>query len=211
MNFEHYDYIFKFLLIGDSGVGKSSLLIRFADDIFNETFISTIGVDFKIRTITVEGKVVKLQIWDTAGQERFRTLTTAYYRSANGIIMVYDVTEKKTYENLEQWLKEVGKFAVEGVEKLLVGNKCDLVGQRQVNYEVARSFAEKLQISFIETSAKDSTNVERVFHTLAAELKEKLGTPETKPGADDDGLGVATLAPSSEVKCGYFSQCCSWN
>ena len=201
-----YDYLFKLLLIGDSGVGKSCLLVRFADDIFTDSFISTIGVDFKIRTINVQGKVVKLQIWDTAGQERFRTLTTAYYRSAHGIILVYDVNEKDSFLHLRDWLDEVKRYACGGVNKLLVGNKCDLVDKRQVDYELAKSYAENLKISFIETSAKDCTNVEQVFHTMAEELKEKLGSPLTSP---DGHSAPIKLAPGLGVKTGYFNKCCN--
>lgn len=203
-----YDYLFKLLLIGDSGVGKSCLLIRFADDTFTESFISTIGVDFKIRTISVGGKVVKLQIWDTAGQERFRTLTTAYYRSAHGIIMVYDVNEKETYLHIDQWLEEVERYACDGVNKVLVGNKCDLLGKRQVEYDVARSFAERLQISFIETSAKDRTNVDNVFYTMAEELREKLGSPLASPEGSGETLN---LKDSSPVKTSYWPKCCSFS
>ncbi len=123
---QEYDYLFKLLLIGDSGVGKSCILLRFADDTYTESFISTIGVDFKIRTIEVEGKVIKLQIWDTAGQERFRTITSSYYRGAHGIIMVYDITETESFKNVSNWNNEIAKYASEGVRKLLVGNKCDL-------------------------------------------------------------------------------------
>ena len=109
-----YDYLFKLLLIGDSGVGKSCLLLRFADDTYTESYISTIGVDFKIRTIELEGKTVKLQIWDTAGQERFRTITSSYYRGAHGIIVVYDVTDESTFANVKQWLQEIERYACEG-------------------------------------------------------------------------------------------------
>ena len=201
-----YDYLFKLLLVGDSGVGKSSLLIRFADDTFTESFISTIGVDFKIRTINVGGKIIKLQIWDTAGQERFRTLTTAYYRSAHGIVLVYDVNDKETYLHINQWLDEVERYACEGVNKLLVGNKCDLVGKRQIEYEAAKSFAERLQVSYIETSAKDSTNVDSVFYTMAEELREKLGSPLTTP----EGAGeTLNLSGSSAVKTSHWPQCCN--
>mmetsp|Transcript_49208 Transcript_49208/g.71860 ORF Transcript_49208/g.71860 Transcript_49208/m.71860 type:complete len:109 (+) Transcript_49208:102-428(+) len=104
-----YDYLFKLLLIGDSGVGKSCLLLRFADDTYTESYISTIGVDFKIRTITQDSKTVKLQIWDTAGQERFRTITSSYYRGAHGIIVVYDVTDMESFNNVKQWLHEIDR------------------------------------------------------------------------------------------------------
>lgn len=203
-----YDYLFKLLLIGDSGVGKSCLLIRFADDTFTDSFISTIGVDFKIRTINVGGKVVKLQIWDTAGQERFRTLTTAYYRSAHGIIMVYDVNEKETYLHIDQWLEEVDRYACDGVNKLLVGNKCDLLGKRQVEYSNAKAFAERLHISFIETSAKDRTNVDSVFYTMGEELREKLGSPLAPPDGQEETLN---LKESSPVKLSYWPKCCSFS
>ncbi|KAG0454929.1 hypothetical protein HPP92_023851 [Vanilla planifolia] len=116
-----YDYLFKLLLIGDSGVGKSCLLLRFADDSYLESYISTIGVDFKIRTVEQDGKTIKLQIWDTAGQERFRTITSSYYRGAHGIIVVYDVTEQESFNNVKQWLSEIDRYATENVNKLLVG------------------------------------------------------------------------------------------
>ncbi len=121
-----YDYLFKLVLIGDSSVGKSCLLLRFADDSFTESYISTIGVDFRFRTVKIEDKTVKLQIWDTAGQERFRTITSAYYRGADGIIMVYDVTRTESFDHVQDWLNEVNRYANQGLcKKLLIGNKCD--------------------------------------------------------------------------------------
>eukprot|EP00795_Rhopilema_esculentum_P005957 gene5957-11310_t len=198
-----YDYLFKILLVGDSGVGKSSLLIRFADDVFCDSYISTIGVDFKIKTVLLDDKVVKLQIWDSAGQERFKTLTTTYYRGAHGIIVVYDVTDRNSFINCGQWLTEIEKNACEGVQKLIVGNKCDRE-DREVDYEAASSFAEKLSVKFIESSAKDSINVDRIFITMAAELKEKLGTPIKE---EKSALQIGT---STKLTSESKYRCCTW-
>jgi len=173
-----YDYLFKLVLIGDSGVGKSCLLLRFADDSFTDSYISTIGVDFRFRTVNIDMKTVKLQIWDTAGQERFRTITSAYYRGAHGIIMVYDVTNYESFEHVEEWLNEVNRHASESTLKLLVGNKADLQDDKKVETEEAKKFADNLNISFLETSAKNATNVEAAFLTMAKQLiqaKELIG------------------------------------
>lgn len=174
------DYLFKLLLIGDSGVGKSCLLLRFADDTYTESYISTIGVDFKIRTIELEGKTIKLQIWDTAGQERFRTITSSYYRGAHGIIVAYDVTDQESFNNVKQWLQEIDRYACENVNKLLVGNKSDLTTKKVVDYTTAKEFADQLGIPFLETSAKNATNVEQAFMTMAAEIKNRMGPPTTE-------------------------------
>ncbi|XVF73533.1 hypothetical protein PTKIN_Ptkin12aG0209300 [Pterospermum kingtungense] len=171
-----YDYLFKLLLIGDSGVGKSCLLLRFADDSYIESYISTIGVDFKIRTVEQDGKTIKLQIWDTAGQERFRTITSSYYRGAHGIIIVYDVTDQESFNNVKQWLSEIDRYASDNVNKLLVGNKCDLTANKVVSYETAKAFADEIGIPFMETSAKDSTNVEQAFMAMAASIKDRMAS-----------------------------------
>ncbi|KAL2558471.1 Ras-related protein RABD2a [Forsythia ovata] len=170
------DYLFKLLLIGDSGVGKSCLLLRFADDSYLDSYISTIGVDFKIRTVEQDGKTIKLQIWDTAGQERFRTITSSYYRGAHGIIIVYDVTDQESFNNVKQWLNEIDRYASESVNKLLVGNKCDLTDNRAVSYDTAKAFADEIGIPFMETSAKNATNVEQAFMAMAADIKTRMAS-----------------------------------
>ncbi|KAL6503825.1 Ras-related protein RABD2a [Orobanche gracilis] len=169
------DYLFKLLLIGDSGVGKSCLLLRFADDSYLDSYISTIGVDFKIRTVEQDGKTIKLQIWDTAGQERFRTITSSYYRGAHGIIIVYDVTDQESFNNVKQWLSEIDRYASDSVNKLLVGNKSDLVN-RVVSYDTAKAFADEIGIPFMETSAKDATNVEQAFMAMSANIKNRMAS-----------------------------------
>eukprot|EP00456_Euglypha_rotunda_P023741 TRINITY_DN19629_c0_g1_i7.p1 TRINITY_DN19629_c0_g1~~TRINITY_DN19629_c0_g1_i7.p1 ORF type:complete len:209 (-),score=45.09 TRINITY_DN19629_c0_g1_i7:146-772(-) len=198
-----YDYLFKLVLIGDSGVGKSCLLLRFADDNFTDSYISTIGVDFRFRTITIEKKTVKLQIWDTAGQERFRTITSAYYRGADGIIMVYDVTSSESFDHVEEWLSEVDRYANENTSKLLVGNKADLTEEKQVPEETAQRFADKLGISFLETSAKTSTNVDAAFLTMAKELiknREKGSNSSGPRGGGKEKVVLKTVSPNRQKK-----------
>ncbi|KAL5056210.1 hypothetical protein RYX36_036892 [Vicia faba] len=171
-----YDYLFKLLLIGDSGVGKSCLLLKFADDSYLDSYISTIGVDFKIRTIEQDEKTIKLQIWDTAGQERFRTITSSYYRGAHGIIVVYDVTDQESFNNVKQWLNEIDRYASENVNKLLVGNKSDLTDNKVVSSETAKAFTNEIGIPFMETSAKNANNVEQAFMAMAAEIKNRMAS-----------------------------------
>ncbi|KAK1803091.1 hypothetical protein P4O66_021621 [Electrophorus voltai] len=195
-----YDYLFKLLLIGDSGVGKSCLLLRFADDMYTESYISTIGVDFKIRTIDLDGKTIKLQIWDTAGQERFRTITSSYYRGAHGIIVVYDVTDQETFTNVKQWLQEIDRYASKNVNKLLVGNKSDLTNKKVVNNKTAQDFADSLDIPFLEASAKNSINVEQAFMTMAAEIKKRMGPGDGAGGNDKSKVKIKSTPVKSSTR-----------
>ncbi len=167
---QKYDFLFKILLVGNSSVGKSSLFLRFVDDIWNETFVPTIGVDFKIKTIEVEKKNVKLQIWDTAGEERFRTIISSYYKGAHGILLMFDVTDYDSFESLENWLIEIEKNANKSVIKLLIGNKIDLEENRKVSYNQAKDFADSNGIQYIETSVKLNTNVNQAFWEIGKEL-----------------------------------------
>ncbi|KAJ3515650.1 hypothetical protein NLJ89_g1626 [Agrocybe chaxingu] len=166
--------LLQLLLIGDSGVGKSCLLLRFCDDAWTPSFITTIGIDFKIRTIELDGKRIKLQIWDTAGQERFRTITTAYYRGAMGILLVYDVTDERSFNNIRTWHANIEQHASEGVNKILIGNKSDWTDKRAVTEEQGRELASELGIKFMETSAKVNEGVEEAFFTLARDIKTRL-------------------------------------
>ncbi|CAH8603354.1 unnamed protein product [Heterobilharzia americana] len=160
---DEYDYLFKVVLIGDSGVGKSNLLSRFTRNQFNLESKSTIGVEFATRSIQIDGKVIRAQIWDTAGQERYRAITSAYYRGAVGALLVYDVSKPATYSNVERWLRELRDHVADSIVVLLVGNKCDLRHLRAITTEKAEEFAVRNGLSFIETSALDSTNVEEAF------------------------------------------------
>jgi Ras-related protein Rab-1A len=171
------NYIFKLLLIGDSGVGKSSIMLQYVDQTFTDTHVSTIGVDFKIITSTVNDKICKLQIWDTAGQERFKTITSSYYRGAHGIIVVYDTTNRESYDNVKIWLEEAHRLVSGDPNFILIGNKSDLSEKRKVSKEEAEEFATDNSIAFIETSAKTNVNVSNLFETLCVDMfrkKEKV-------------------------------------
>ncbi|GAB0200709.1 ras-related protein Rab-11B [Grus japonensis] len=183
---DEYDYLFKVVLIGDSGVGKSNLLSRFTRNEFNLESKSTIGVEFATRSIQVDGKTIKAQIWDTAGQERYRAITSAYYRGAVGALLVYDIAKHLTYENVERWLKELRDHADNNIVIMLVGNKSDLRHLRAVPTDEARAFAEKNNLSFIETSALDSTNVEEAFKNIltASSLTACLDTCKCSVGGN---------------------------
>ncbi|XP_014477669.1 PREDICTED: ras-related protein Rab-43 isoform X3 [Dinoponera quadriceps] len=163
------------VLIGDCGTGKTCLVQRFKSGSFVERHGNTIGVDFSMKTVLIDGKRVKLQIWDTAGQERFRTITQSYYRSANGVIIVYDITKRSTFLSLQRWVEEVRRYTSSHVLLILVGNKCDLEDLREVKREEAEALCEYLPevLHIVETSAKDNTNIDTIFFYLASELKRR--------------------------------------
>ncbi|KAI4300149.1 hypothetical protein L6164_033559 [Bauhinia variegata] len=204
-----YDYLIKLLLIGDSGVGKSCLLLRFSDGSFTTSFITTIGIDFKIRTIELDGKRIKLQIWDTAGQERFRTITTAYYRGAMGILLVYDVTDESSFNNIRNWIRNIEQHASDNVNKILVGNKADMdESKRAVPTSKGQALADEYGIKFFETSAKTNLNVEEVFFSIARDIKQRLADTDSKAepqtikiNQPDQGAGAAQAAQKSAC-CG---------
>lgn len=181
---DDYDYLFKVVLIGDTGVGKSNLLSRFTRNEFSLESKSTIGVEFATRSIQVDGKTIKAQIWDTAGQERYRAITSAYYRGAVGALLVYDITKLMTYENVERWLKELRDHADSNIVIMLVGNKCDMGYLRTVSTEDASAFCEKEGLSFIETSALESTNVEAAFQQILTEIYRIVSKKAIDSGAD---------------------------
>jgi Ras-related protein Rab-1A len=167
---QEYDYLFKVLLIGDSAVGKTSVLLRYVDDTFNPEFQTTIGVDFKISTFQLNGKVIKLQLWDTAGQDRFKNIVASYYRGAHGIILAFDITNATSFQNITRWYDESQNYLQKSVPKLLLGNKADLNSQRAVKTEDAKELADRLGVTYIETSAKNSQNVKLAFETLSRNI-----------------------------------------
>mmetsp|Transcript_25739 Transcript_25739/g.45214 ORF Transcript_25739/g.45214 Transcript_25739/m.45214 type:complete len:210 (+) Transcript_25739:590-1219(+) len=196
-----YDVLLKILLIGNSGVGKSCLLMRYADNSFVDTFFNTIGVDFKIKTITLQDKVVKLQIWDTAGQERFRTITSTYYRGAHGIVVVYDVTDRESFESVRMWMGEIGRYASDGVNCMIIGNKNDMANKRAVSFEEGNELATKLKLPFIETSAKDSSNVASAFELISQTVYKRLSTNSLNTSNPSVLTNRKTAAAPSKSTC----------
>jgi len=210
---DDYDYLFKVVLIGDSGVGKSNLLSRFTRNEFNLESKSTIGVEFATRSIQVDGKTIKAQIWDTAGQERYRAITSAYYRGAVGALLVYDITKSVSFENVERWLKELRDHADSNIVIMLVGNKSDLRHLRSVNTEDAQAYCEKEGLSFIETSALESTNVEKAFHQILTEIyhivhKKAIDADDKGAKLPNKGTSIVVDHPQEEG-AKKKSTCCS--
>ena len=165
-----YEFIFKVLLLGNINVGKSALVIRFVDDIWNDNFVPINGVDFRLKKLEIDKKKIKMQIWDNQGQERFKTVLPSYYRGVHGILLVYDVTEKDSFNNLNFWLMEIEKNANKNVLKVLIGNKTDLEGKRVISYNQGKEFADMHGLKFVETSVKKNKNVREAFEILGREI-----------------------------------------
>ena len=201
---EEYDFIFKVLLLGNSDVGKSSILIRYVDESWNEAFVPTIGVDFKVKSMEVEQKKIKMQIWDTAGQERFSNVISSYFIGAHGLFLIYDITNRDSFKNLENWLIEIEKNASENVLKILVGNKNDLEQDREISYEEGKNFANRNGMEFIETSAKINTNVSEAFEMLGKLMIKNEAQPADKNQMKDKKILNASSGKNIKTKKG----CC---
>lgn len=197
----------KILIIGESGVGKSSLLIRFTDDTFDPDIGSTIGVDFKVKTINIDGNKMKLALWDTAGQERFRTLTPSYYRGAQGVVFVYDVSVRQTFEKLNEWLNECDTYATkQDLVRMLVGNKIDKQG-REVTRQEGLQFAKRHSMLFIEASAKTKDGVECAFEELVEKILQTPGLWEKDNVKSNIGLGTGYHGHSDAGAGGCYGSC----
>ncbi|XP_061364271.1 ras-related protein RABA1f-like [Gastrolobium bilobum] len=209
---EDYDYLFKLVLIGDSGVGKSNLLSRFTRNEFSLESKSTIGVEFATRSVRVDDKVVKAQIWDTAGQERYRAITSAYYRGAVGALLVYDVTRHVTFENVERWLRELRDHTDTNIVIMLVGNKADLRHLRGVSTEEATAFAERENTYFMETSALESLNVDNAFTEVLTQIYNVVSRKTLEKGDDPAALPqgqTINVGNRDDVSAVKNTGCCS--
>ena len=171
---DQYDFIFKLVLIGDSGVGKTNILSRYLTNQFSASTQPTVGVEFGSKIIKKGEKLIKLQIWDTAGQERYKSITSAYYKGAKGAFVVYDISRKSTFDNVDKWINELKNNGSEDVFILLVGNKSDLNDQREISEEEVKKKAEVYNIAFCETSALEGKNIEFAFESLIDKITEKL-------------------------------------
>uniref|UniRef100_A0A3P8Z9U2 small monomeric GTPase n=1 Tax=Esox lucius TaxID=8010 RepID=A0A3P8Z9U2_ESOLU len=193
---QNFDYMFKLLIIGNSSVGKTSFLFRYADDSFTPAFVSTVGIDFKVKTVFRNDKRIKLQIWDTAGQERYRTITTAYYRGAMGFLLMYDITNQDSFNAVQDWATQIKTYSWDNAQVILVGNKCDLEDDRG-----HRSF----RFQFFEASAKDNINVKQVFERLVDVICEKMN--ESMDGdanlmSNHRGIALQDAPPENHGGCG---------
>ncbi|ESQ53041.1 hypothetical protein EUTSA_v10017231mg [Eutrema salsugineum] len=204
------EYLFKIVIIGDSAVGKSNLLTRYARNEFNPNSKATIGVEFQTQSMVIDGKEVKAQIWDTAGQERFRAVTSAYYRGAVGALVVYDITRSSTFENVGRWLDELNTHSDTTVAKMLIGNKCDLESIRAVSVEEGKSLAESEGLFFMETSALDSTNVKTAFEMVIREIYSNISRKQLNSDSYKEELTVnrVSLVKNDNEGTKTFS-CCS--
>ncbi|EAN87884.1 putative Ras-related protein RAB2B [Trypanosoma cruzi] len=202
-----HHYVFKYIIIGDSGVGKSCLLLQFTDKRFEPLHDLTIGVEFGARVVTIQQKNVKLQIWDTAGQESFRSITRSYYRGACGALLVYDVTRRETFTHLQTWLEDAKANANTAIVIMLIGNKCDLEAKRQVSREEGESFAKKNNLVFMETSAKTAQNVDDAFMKTAMMIYENVQSGVVDLSVVSGKPLPAAAAVSPAARGGSSNQC----
>ncbi|XP_055741649.1 ras-related protein Rab-15-like [Salvelinus fontinalis] len=208
---KQYDVLFRLLLLGDSGVGKTCLLCRFTDNEFHPSHISTIGVDFKMKTLEIDGIKVRIQIWDTAGQERYQTITKQYYRRAQGIFLVYDITSERSFQHIMKWASDVDEYAPDNIQKILIGNKSDEEEKRQVATEQGNKLAKDYGMDFFETSASTNYNITESFTRLAEQVlaanKKDLDllrasvTDELNLTALEEEEGITDGATASKKGC----------
>ncbi|VDM98307.1 unnamed protein product [Thelazia callipaeda] len=209
-----YNYLFKIVIVGDHNCGKSCILLRFAENSFRHDHISTLGVDFKLKTVKLGRDRIRLELWDTAGMERYRTIYNSYYHSAHGIMCVYDLTDEKSFDNLRNyWLKEIRLHAPSNAILMLIGNKADLEDKRKVNFEQAEQLASQLGVSLYEVSAKTGINCDEAFYSLAEAMRDRLLVSSMHSDSENsDHLGSAFHVDGvtlSNKKSYFLPSCCS--
>ena len=193
----YFDVKYKIMVLGESKVDKTQLIKRYTKDQFGGVYLTTVGMDFQDKIIEIEDKKVRLQIWDTAGQERFRNVTKSYFQSSQGLVLVYDITDRESFEKLNFWVDNIKNNAPENAKFILVGNKCDLANERKVSYEEGENYAKNLNIKFFEASARDGTNVNELFFYLANEIYQDN---KLKGNNNSNNGVILRLAPSNNVK-----------
>jgi small GTP-binding protein len=197
---KRFDYLFRIIIIGESFVGKTNLLLRFADEQFDSAFITTIGIDFKVKTMELYGKKIKLHLVDSAGQERFKTLTRQYYRSANGCLLVYDVSDRSSFEHITHWMEELKNYSTNPVIPIIVGNKIDLI--KRVHTNELKELATKFKCKYFETSALNNIGVDLVFEELVSDMAVQVNLfPPSKVTTQAPTIDIAAISDTSSTKC----------
>lgn len=203
-----YEYLFKYIVIGDTGVGKSCMLLQFTDSRFQPVHDLTIGVEFGAKLLQIEGKQIKLQIWDTAGQESFQSITRSYYRDAAGALLVYDITRRDTFNHLTRWLEQARQNGNPNTTIMLVGNKCDLEDRRVVSTQEGAKFASDNGLLFVETSAKTASNITAAFVTTAETIYHRIKTGQYDPAREGSGIKFGALSSSRNASSAASRSCC---
>ena len=209
-NNNKYEFIFKIILIGNSGVGKSSILQRYIQKVFDENYSCTIGVDFFMKSLNIGEKSIKLQLWDTAGTEKFRSITTGYYRGANAAFVVFDLTSKKSFNALNEWIQNYYKYSNPDSEKnvVLIGNKSDLIEEREITEEEINNFVKDNNIKYFETSAKDGKNVDECFYYISEKLMKQYENKDNELVKREDLISNDNLKKNAVVIIGDKKKCC---
>ena len=208
---EVYEQLFKIIIVGNSGVGKSNILGRYIKNEFNQETKSTVGVEFASKKVTVNGVNIKLQIWDTAGQERYRSITSAYYKGSKGCFIVYDITSHQSFEDIEKWYEEIQKSGEKGLSMILIGNKCDLENERKVTIEMGENKAKDLNCPFFETSALNNIHIEDIFQSIAENIYNKYKDEKNVEDDDDYDIvykGDKNININTDVKNENEKKCC---